>query len=344
MRILAKYRIVSKGKLVTVKSKLSRGEQVSERELLFFEKQLFRGCFRPRMEKKREVIYTAPDVIPMTEYLKGELEITVFWGIVAQTLEMIKKIEANGLFLSNLILDLKFTFVCERTGEVFYIYQPLNSRFSYGNVYNFLEDLLSAVKVQERDNCALKAFRDFMEDSVYYKAADLEAYVRKVCPQAYKKIVSADMGKSGFITNDKIEYKNHYGQTGWEESGTTLLSEETEDEGATTLLCEEGTMVLMQEANFPELVRKRTEEKIAVDKDVFLVGKESDCDFQISDNRAVSRRHLTIEKINGVYYVTDKNSTNHTYVNGQMLGSGVPCELRDGDVIGIADEEFEFIR
>ena len=50
---MAKYRIVSKGNIVTIKSKLSFGEQINEREINIFEQQIFRGCFRPRQEKRR---------------------------------------------------------------------------------------------------------------------------------------------------------------------------------------------------------------------------------------------------------------------------------------------------
>ena len=42
---MAKYRIVSKGNIVTIKSKLSFGEQINEREINIFEQQIFRGCF-----------------------------------------------------------------------------------------------------------------------------------------------------------------------------------------------------------------------------------------------------------------------------------------------------------
>ena len=67
---MAKYRIVSKGNIVTIKSKLSFGEQINEREINIFEQQIFRGCFRPRQEGKKTIIYTAPDVVPLISYLK----------------------------------------------------------------------------------------------------------------------------------------------------------------------------------------------------------------------------------------------------------------------------------
>ena len=75
---MAKYRIVSKGNIVTIKSKLSFGEQINEREINIFEQQIFRGCFRPRQEGKKTIIYTAPNVIQLTSYLKREIEKKLF--------------------------------------------------------------------------------------------------------------------------------------------------------------------------------------------------------------------------------------------------------------------------
>ena len=104
---MAKYRIVSKGNIVTIKSKLSFGEQINEREINIFEQQIFRGCFRPRQEGKKTIIYTAPDVVPLISYLKKGVDEETFFLLVAQTIEMTKKIEMNGLYISRSIAELR---------------------------------------------------------------------------------------------------------------------------------------------------------------------------------------------------------------------------------------------
>ena len=70
--------------------------------------------------------------------------------------------------------------------------------------------------------------------------------------------------------------------------------------------------------------------------------KEKEIDFTIINNKAVSRRHAVIERINGTYYLMDKGSTNHTYLNGEMLDAENSYVLSDHDSIQIADEEFTF--
>ena len=43
------------------------------------------------------------------------------------------------------------------------------------------------------------------------------------------------------------------------------------------------------------------------------------------------------------YYLVDNNSMNHTWLNGQQLVSNQPYAVKAGDVIRMADEEFELL-
>jgi hypothetical protein len=96
-------------------------------------------------------------------------------------------------------------------------------------------------------------------------------------------------------------------------------------------------------AGAPYLIRVRNNEKVNLSKPVFRIGKErSFADYFIGDNTAVSRSHAEFISRGGEYYVADMNSTNHTYVNGEMLQGGVEARLAHGDKVKLADEEFEF--
>lgn len=240
------------------------------------------------------------------------------------------------------MLQPELVYISERTKELFFVYQPIISRTTSGNVYAFLGDITQlAIKNSKEEKEFLKAFEKFLNDTQNYKIEDIEKYIRKMYPQVFRKIVTADAGKSGFITNDRASYENHYHREE-DEEGTTLLVEG--DEGGTTLLVEdeeEGTTLLQQEA-FPIFERKNTGESVEINKNIFTIGKENESDFIVSNNKAISRRHAVIEKINGNYYLTDKKSTNHTYLNGEILEPERAYVLSDNDNIRIADEEFIF--
>lgn len=108
-----------------------------------------------------------------------------------------------------------------------------------------------------------------------------------------------------------------------------------------------GETTVLSEFSFdnsvPFLIRTRNNEKIYIDKPVFRIGKERNyVDYFISDNTAVSRSHADIISKNGSYYVEDMNSTNHTYVNGMIIHSGVQVPIKHGDKVTFANEEYEF--
>lgn len=93
----------------------------------------------------------------------------------------------------------------------------------------------------------------------------------------------------------------------------------------------------------PQLLRIKNNEKIDLNKPVFRIGKEkSYVDYFIGDNSAISRSHANIISRDGEYFVVDTNSTNHTYVNGQMLQSNVETKIVHGTKIRLGNEDFEF--
>ena len=117
---------------------------------------------------------------------------------------------------------------------------------------------------------------------------------------------------------------------------TTLLYEPSDDKG-TTVLSESYNIYL------GTLIRRKNGENIIINKDPFMIGKDSlNIDFRIADNSAISRRHATIRKSGRQIVIEDKDSTNGTYVNGEKLPKGQTRAINNGDVIKLADEEFDY--
>ena len=91
------------------------------------------------------------------------------------------------------------------------------------------------------------------------------------------------------------------------------------------------------------LTRLKTTEKVDITKQLFRVGKErSKVDYCITNNNSVSRIHADIVYKNGQYFIIDNNSTNYTFVNGQMIPAKQEVALSSGDNIKFAEEEFTF--
>ena len=94
----------------------------------------------------------------------------------------------------------------------------------------------------------------------------------------------------------------------------------------------------------PHLVRKKTGEIINITKPEFVIGKsKTKADYTIDNNSAVSREHCVIIQKDGVNYIKDNNSTNHTYFNGVELQPGKEVLLKHKTEICLGDEEFLFL-
>lgn len=72
----------------------------------------------------------------------------------------------------------------------------------------------------------------------------------------------------------------------------------------------------------------------------FLIGKTNDCDGKLTFNQAISRRHgeISIDE-KGCFY-TDLGSSNHSYLNRNLLNPNTPYQISDGDILRLADMDF----
>ena len=74
------------------------------------------------------------------------------------------------------------------------------------------------------------------------------------------------------------------------------------------------------------------EQRIAVEDELFTVGRHSANDLVVSDSR-LSREHIRIESVDGEFYVSDPGSSNGTDLNELKLNG--QAKLRDGDLLNL---------
>lgn len=117
------------------------------------------------------------------------------------------------------------------------------------------------------------------------------------------------------------------------------LTEQTDDDAPTTLF-NNRTIVA---GNKPTLTRMSTGEVVSINKQVFCIGKaDQGVDYKVIGNKSISRRHAYITSINGVNYLRDNNSTNHTYLNGTQIFGNMDVIIPDNSIIRMSNEEFIF--
>lgn len=84
----------------------------------------------------------------------------------------------------------------------------------------------------------------------------------------------------------------------------------------------------------------RPEEVIPVQKARVIVGRTEGADIVVPDD-VLSRRQCAFDFSTGEVVIQDLNSTCGTYVNGESVGYGGGRALRAGDVVSMANVQFE---
>ena len=147
---------------------------------------------------------------------------------------------------------------------------------------------------------------------------------------AQNRINAYQSGKIGQIP----ERQNNFGNMGTSALGAV-------PQNGTTVLG--GGIVNRGSVISGSLIRKSNKKTDLIDKSPFIIGKDAlHVNLCINDNGAISRMHAKIETRPDGVYIEDCNSTNGTHVNGRRVIEGQPVKLADGDIIKLADEEFEY--
>ena len=82
--------------------------------------------------------------------------------------------------------------------------------------------------------------------------------------------------------------------------------------------------------------------EIVVDKDEFVIGKsEIQVDGFVPFNKAISRKHCKICRSGNLYTIIDLTSANGTFVNKRRLQPNQPHPIKNGDVIRLANSDFQ---
>ena len=80
---------------------------------------------------------------------------------------------------------------------------------------------------------------------------------------------------------------------------------------------------------------------IPMGQGVSVFGKSPTVDVNV-DSPFISRRHFQIRCQDDVFFITDLDSTNGTFLNGERLTSQQERRLRDRDLIGMAGDQVVF--
>lgn len=126
------------------------------------------------------------------------------------------------------------------------------------------------------------------------------------------------------------------------EDGSTEVFDELQRQAQESLELKNSTREL--EEKLPYLIRRSTGEKIVINRNIFKLGKDAAyVDYLVDNNPTISRSHADIIRKKDGFYVKDKGSLNHTFIDGRKLEPEKSVRLEPGSLLQLADEVFEFV-
>lgn len=81
-------------------------------------------------------------------------------------------------------------------------------------------------------------------------------------------------------------------------------------------------------------------------RNIWLVGKDSDCDVQVNDDY-VSGHHCLVTRIGDTYSITDLGSTNGTWIrksNGKDVRARQATPIEPGDILIVGRSQIPWSR
>lgn len=259
-------------------------------------------CEAKLVDGVRVLSYTIPATLPLAQFLKKQLYKGEFLSILSNILNQLLYFEDQGMPVKKVLLNTKYMYIELSNLHVQLIYMPIEKEFADCNVCEFVQNFISKIRFADMQ-CV-----NCVDQILHYLDSRMMFSLREF----FTFIIELQKEE---ILKDDVDFG---------EDETTVLHQ------------------MVYRNITPYLVRTRTNALIPIEKTEFLVGKTSECDYQINDNRKISRIHCTFRISNGECYIRDEYSTNHTYVNGKMIQPGFDVMLKNDDYIRMADEEFKY--
>ena len=260
-------------------------------------------CSCVAIDGVRALQFKVPATLPLEQFLRKQLYKGEFLSILSNILNQLIYFNENNMPLNKLLLNVHYMYIELSTFDIQLLYMPVNKKFADCNVTEFIQTFIGKVRFANMASVeCVDQILKFLDSKLMF---NLEEF--------YQYILS-------------LEQKS-------------ILEDQGEPE-------EEAPVVQTTSESYsnpvPYLVRIKTNELIPILHKEFMVGKSVNCDYQIIDNKKVSRKHAIFRISNGECYVRDNASTNHTFINGQLLQPGVEVMLSNDDNIRMGDEEFKY--
>ncbi len=228
---MIKFKTKTKNCQLIVRAKLSFDEKIDLNELDRFSRKTIKGFLYPKQLKSRLFEFSGPVGVSLYKRLQTPVTKFEFFFLIEQIVVVLRELQRGQFSFGNVVWDINNTYINTATKELQLIYFPSVMRIPRGSVMPFLESLVYMSKpAVDADTDYLPRFIYFLRNLKSIDCNQIENYIASEEPKAIRVIKTHHTGSSGFLTDKRRDYLEHY-----EDEATGLMQQDEYDE-ATGLL------------------------------------------------------------------------------------------------------------
>ena len=274
-------------------------------------------------------------------------------GFIEQLKKVSDLMREYLLDFNHIIFDPDCVFWGRKDEKIYFCYCPVSQGEAQETMRKLFDSLLEWVDHNDRDAVEIVYGIQQITISDSYSIQDILDLVETVGErrrkEAYEQsnvkeenIFEIEESKKSFWYwlkkwfrrdkyQDEEELEHH---TDMEMTAAESIQADFED--ATVFLASSGSTY------FITLKSRNLEKPIVIQPNIFpcIFGKSRKSSDYIIDSPVVSRVHMKLSADDNGFYIEDLNSTNGTYLNEIKLAPHTMTEIKEGDVISIANIEF----
>lgn len=377
---MAKIKVKINKNNVYIRLKLSMREKLQLQEIVYLGTTSCYGLLCPQSIGYRKIIYSEFRGMSIYDYLQTSLTKKNVIRIIEQFLLVTLEIQAMGLNINNLQMNIQHSYIDIEKNEIRMIYSTLLNDYRHVSTCDFIKEMLNNYKAEKALEMDFKCrFIEFLNKSNIQDVYEIEDFLineeKNLVQEIRREYSDLQNQRKKILELKPIENEIKEENEIEDDEPTEFNREalEVQEDNESTWICKNGNTEdnerdnnkltsayyreesVMREFNnrefeksnirneYPILIRKVTNEKIYITKPMFRIGRElGKVDYCVYNNKNVSREHIDLIKRNRRYYVVDLNSKNKTSINEEIISANTEWELHDGDTLKLGDEEFLF--
>lgn len=281
---------------------------------------------------------------PLRNYIKNHINVSTYFEMVEQIINMLKKVQGEGI---QLILDIDQMKMVDK--QIHFQLVTEESIYEGEQIKKFLKEFTFCCVFAYGENCTgVSEFLRYLDLS--WDGLDLTKI---------KEYITGRNGIESSVRSEQQEPQNNMplnGETGvldvtyWEDLQKQYIGQDNNGEtgvldpsfwnDALRNTPSQKLGGVLRTTPVAKLVHSTSGREVIINKASFWIGKEG-VDLVI-DKDVISRKHAELITRGNSYFIMDNNSTNKTYVDGKAIAPKASVEIYNGTKIKFVDEEYKF--